>query len=725
MVVTQIARSDEAPERLAPRSDPSLRLSNAGFLRLLALSGGNLDSGADKDFPSRHLAPGSLLTLASSHRYPRSSISALPIVTVSHTMSAKPRLSQAKEPSHRTNSLGFAKIDCHTCTELKQKCDRKRPQCGTCLSDRRKCGGFAMNLMWKDPVVPNRSSNRQQQPRTRDDHRFKFVRGRPTRKRQPKESKSNSTGFEEMLKASASFSTWQLNGLEGTVSHAGDTCRPASSESSIGSSNDTLDMILDTLDADFTITNTSDCSQPIESIAQPIELETSLLPFDLTLGLPTYDDPTELVYASASNPEAIESTKSDGDGDALDIGHPQPLQVTYQNLAHKYQSVLNMYNEQFCVVPLSQDCPTNPFRVRTDFTESFTFLLHAVLAISSHHLAKMRNCSSLMDEMQKHWSTAIRLFSTALSHCNFSPLLDTLLILINIESTQSAYGMCDMHLRGAHKLLQESSAVETSQQSPRLRAQLAMLIWWDVTASLISRREPRLPAAYLETLAAYDDTDGWSFFTLNGCPGEFVRAMFRLAKLAYVYERTVSMEWTIFNRLPVDSIVDQVKSYINYEDANIYCTDETDADVNARRNRFHCIEAWRHAILLYVARVFTPKQDPSGLQAIDHHARVILDSVRCIPPTDPVQKQLLLPVFLGASEVGDDFNRSFVRQYCHHWSNEIHFYQFETVTVLLEDVWNDWDEATRDTYWWGVKTSHENRERPQQGNWMVQELLLG
>lgn len=71
--------------------------------------------------------------------------------------------------------------------------------------------------------------------------------------------------------------------------------------------------------------------------------------------------------------------------------------------------------------------------MRLDFTESFTFLLHAVLAISSHHLAKTNNCSGLMDEMQKHWCAAIRLFSTALSHCNFSPLLDTLLILINIE----------------------------------------------------------------------------------------------------------------------------------------------------------------------------------------------------------------------------------------------------------------------------------------------------
>ncbi|KAH6885178.1 fungal-specific transcription factor domain-containing protein [Thelonectria olida] len=281
--------------------------------------------------------------------------------------------------------------------------------------------------------------------------------------------------------------------------------------------------------------------------------------------------------------------------------------------------------------------------------------------------------------------------------------------------------MSDMHLRGAHRLLGESSAAERCLQSPRLRAQLAMLIWWDVTASLISRREPRLPTAYLETLASYDDGDGWSFFTLTGCPIDLVKAMWRLSRLAHVYERSANVEWTMFNLLSVDFIADDVKNYINYEDFNFHGTGESGAHVNARRNRFHCIEAWRHGILLYVARVFTPKQDSSSMECIDHYARVIIDSVRCIPPTDAIQKQLLLPVFLAASELGDDVNRAFVREYCRHWNNEIHFYQFETVTALLDEVWSDWDEGTRDTYWWGIKTRHDVDE----SNWMARELLLG
>lgn len=48
----------------------------------------------------------------------------------------------------KTNSLAFCRTDCHTCVSLSQDCDRRRPQCSTCLSQGRKCGGFATPLSW-------------------------------------------------------------------------------------------------------------------------------------------------------------------------------------------------------------------------------------------------------------------------------------------------------------------------------------------------------------------------------------------------------------------------------------------------------------------------------------------------------------------------------------------------------------------------------------------------
>jgi hypothetical protein len=108
-------------------------------------------------------------------------------------MPPAPARSGSGNPGRRTNSLAFAKHDCHTCAVLKTDCDRQRPRCGTCLSSRRICDGFAMPLIWKDLEVaqspvqngdrrPGQSRLRQSQ----GDAEFKFVRGRPRRRRKPK-----------------------------------------------------------------------------------------------------------------------------------------------------------------------------------------------------------------------------------------------------------------------------------------------------------------------------------------------------------------------------------------------------------------------------------------------------------------------------------------------------------------------------------------------------------
>ena len=50
----------------------------------------------------------------------------------------------------KTNTLGSAKTDCHTCLRLHKRCDRQRPQCGPCVEGGRRCGGFVTALVWKN-----------------------------------------------------------------------------------------------------------------------------------------------------------------------------------------------------------------------------------------------------------------------------------------------------------------------------------------------------------------------------------------------------------------------------------------------------------------------------------------------------------------------------------------------------------------------------------------------
>ena len=63
---------------------------------------------------------------------------------------AGPKESQSQSQSQsRTNSLGRAKDDCHTCSRTHQNCDRQRPRCGTCNNSGRVCGGYTLDLTWK------------------------------------------------------------------------------------------------------------------------------------------------------------------------------------------------------------------------------------------------------------------------------------------------------------------------------------------------------------------------------------------------------------------------------------------------------------------------------------------------------------------------------------------------------------------------------------------------
>ncbi|KAK3046696.1 hypothetical protein LTR09_011843 [Extremus antarcticus] len=400
--------------------------------------------------------------------------------------------------------------------------------------------------------------------------------------------------------------------------------------------------------------------------------------------------------------------------------------VQYLSHVHKAGAILDMYNQEFCVLPLTMDCPSNPFRVEKHQCESSDFLLHAVMALSAQHLAKKNNDRSLALETQKHQATAIHLFSQALEYAPASRLLDTLLILVNFEATQTASSSWAVHLNGAKQILDGIGVAQVCEASPKGRPQIAMLVWWDVTLAFISRRETKFPTTYLEQLINHEQYDEWSFFALSGCPAELVLYMARLSKLASVFETVINMEHTSFNTEAVDQIMLGVRAWANPENASLDEVEQTDCDTDLRRNKYHCIEAWRHSIVLYCYRVFFRPSSTAQLRSIAHLARVILDHVRCIPQTEVMQKQTLLPVFLAAAEAGDESTRSFARQYCSHWSVTARYHMFATVESLLEDIWADWNAATKHSYWWGTKVG--GGSMPSLGDArspIVTETLLG
>lgn len=62
---------------------------------------------------------------------------------------------RSKSPAakRRTNSLGWAVSDCHTCQVNGRTCDRRRPRCDTCMGNGVLCGGFVQQLNWQPGVA--------------------------------------------------------------------------------------------------------------------------------------------------------------------------------------------------------------------------------------------------------------------------------------------------------------------------------------------------------------------------------------------------------------------------------------------------------------------------------------------------------------------------------------------------------------------------------------------
>lgn len=236
-----------------------------------------------------------------------------------------------------------------------------------------------------------------------------------------------------------------------------------------------------------------------------------------------------------------------------------------------------------------------------------------------------------------------------------------------------------------------------------------------------------MPEAYLDSLMIDESMDEATFFALNGCPYFFMKVMFRLANLASTLKHQMLMDEGPFDMDQVDSLVKVIKGWTNNNALSIDEIEKSTEDFDDKMDRYHCIEAWRYAIVLYCRRVFRLYHDATDLRVIDRFTRVILDHIRCIRKLKMIQKQVLLPLFLAAVETEDDFNRDFVRSYCMHWSRTARYSQFETALAWIESIWTHSDVLGRDIYWWGCNIDDQtwSGEDDSDGLGIQKELLLG
>lgn len=223
---------------------------------------------------------------------------------------------------------------------------------------------------------------------------------------------------------------------------------------------------------------------------------------------------------------------------------------------------------------------------------------------------------------------------------------------------------------------------------------------WDANIALLSRQGCILPFSYFESLLALENDKYWSFFDLVGCPRELIFHLMQLTSLARENEQALSMRWTKFDLTPVNNIQ---ASIANWKNNNILMISNNISEelIQQQRDRYHCTEAWRYGLLIYITRVFYWPRESTPPNTLTIYARLLFEHVQSCRRTSIVAKQAFFPLFLAGCETKDLFLRQSIRDFCEHWDAASGYDLFRSALSLLEDIWREQDGASDDVVWWG------------------------
>ncbi|KAI9043602.1 uncharacterized protein KD926_003372 [Aspergillus affinis] len=568
----------------------------------------------------------------------------------------------------KPNSLAFARTDCHTCAASGAQCDRQRPQCTVCLTQGQKCGGFATPLSWDERRTYRGESSEQgscvgpatgtaeegnagprgaRATRARQSRPFRFVLGGKRERKRRRvvdqvpndaylqnfdtartdtpigEEVTNDTGLESTGDMTALETPGRLFDFTGFVPGAG---------------NPGLSVVQqDYLQALFQAEAPTTDLNGMKIMERPDDTTGGSILEDL------FEDGLQFLNADIAPTEGVVSTFR------APIGDPTAGTLGAGQVGNQHDALLQLYDKEFCILPLTSDTALNPFRYRKPLPQGSRLLFHAILALCCRHLSQITGAWS--SEEREHRSQAMKLLEYTLRNGQLTrerlTLLDPILVLFTLDCTISASGQWTTHLTRVLSILESCGGV-SALNNQRIRAQISMVVWWDATLALVSRQGTVFPEAYLERLKQAEKQDKWSFFDLTGCPSEIVDHIFHLAQLAQQSEIASTMTWLTFDLAPIMQIEEQLKNGTPFSSPNSIptsapasSTDKTNANtatgpsntqternerntpeeseefMHAQEDRHHCIEAWRHALLLYIERIFkwdrSPDSRPSAI----------------------------------------------------------------------------------------------------------------
>lgn len=205
--------------------------------------------------------------------------------------------------------------------------------------------------------------------------------------------------------------------------------------------------------------------------------------------------------------------------------------------------------------------------------------------------------------------------------------------------------------------------------------------------------------------------DARPFFHLTGCPADLVVCMAKLASLASAHEQSQGLGWTASKASRIEDLEATLTAWHNpYHIAG--SVSDVQEDLNPTQDCYHCVEAWRNALILYVHQVFKRDLAVRSPAVIPFYSRLILDHIQCITQETVIQKQVLLPLFLAGCEATEDSLRNQATDFCRFWCQRNGYRMFQDVGDLLEHVWKDRRESADAGYWWGDTVDQYNTTGP-------------
>lgn len=196
--------------------------------------------------------------------------------------------------------------------------------------------------------------------------------------------------------------------------------------------------------------------------------------------------------------------------------------------------------------------------------------------------------------------------------------------------------------------------------------------------------------------------------------------MAKIARLAQQHETALNKENLHFDMSAVDEVEDALKHVpVPYPSLD---EDSDEEALDVARDRYHCSEAWRNALLLYIERVFRWNRGGHVPVSVRYISRSIMEHARCIRKENTFQKQILLPIFLAGAEMKREEDKAFVREYCSWWTRMCGSKMFIDACSYCEEIWALSNTPEAQGVWWGVIV---DRHCSDSGLPMRPQVLLG